>query len=55
MARSTFYYEARERVHEDDMTEAVVDIFQKPTAHARSRSCSMNADSWCPDAELAGS
>ncbi len=29
MARSTFYYEAKERVDEDDMTEAIVEIFHK--------------------------
>jgi len=29
IARSTFYYEAKERVAEDDVTEAIVDIFFK--------------------------
>lgn len=29
MARSTFYYEAKEQAKEDDITEAVVEIFHK--------------------------
>ncbi|GAC43072.1 transposase and inactivated derivative, partial [Paenibacillus popilliae ATCC 14706] len=29
IARSTFYYEAKEPAKEDDATEAIVDIFHK--------------------------
>ncbi|MFK4305086.1 transposase InsO family protein [Paenibacillus sp. RC254] len=29
IARSTFYYDAQERATEDDVTEAIVDIFHK--------------------------
>ncbi|TGV05087.1 transposase, partial [Mesorhizobium sp. M00.F.Ca.ET.186.01.1.1] len=29
IARSTFYYEAKEQTNEDDVTEAIADIFHK--------------------------
>jgi len=29
IAKSTFYYEAKEQTKEDELTEAIVDIFHK--------------------------
>lgn len=52
MARSTFYYEVKEQAKEDDITEAVVEIFHKNRKAYGTRT--MIADSSFRDAELVG-
>ena len=58
IARSTFYYEPKEQPKEENLMEAIVDIFhknQKPTAPVRSKSSFRIKASAFLDARLAGS